>query len=65
MTKVITYQADNGSTINLTPTQEDRLTEAGVWPKTPSGREFCRVSHGLHEGSPSYSDDQIDQIIRS
>lgn len=60
--KVITYQSDSDS-INLTPAQVAKLEKAGVWPKDRHGREYCQVSHGLHTGSPDYSDEQLAAAV--
>lgn len=56
--QVITWQAPNGSTINLAPQQADTLRAAGVWPRNRSG-EYCQVSHGLHHGHPTWSGEFI------
>ena len=45
MKKVITYQAPNGSSINLTPRQIAALEKAGQWPRNASG-EYCTVRTG-------------------
>lgn len=58
--QVITWQAPSGATANITPAQEERMRLAGVWPKSDSGEEYCTVSHGLHDGQPTYSDLEID-----
>lgn len=44
---VITYQAPNGATIDLTPHQIAAFKKADEWPRNESG-EYCTVSHGLH-----------------
>ena len=54
--KVITYQAPNGETIDLTSAQVEMLECAQKWARNSRGEEFCSVSHGLHEGLPTYSD---------
>ncbi|MDI3258451.1 MAG: hypothetical protein QJR02_02010 [Sinobacteraceae bacterium] len=59
MSKVITYQAPNGQTIDLTRTQITMLEDAGKWPRTARGEEYCTVSHGLHVGEPSMTDDEL------
>ena len=28
----------------------------GKWPRTARGEEYCTVSHGLHDGEPTYTD---------
>lgn len=49
MTQVITYQAPNGETIDLTPKQIAQLERDGEWPRNSRGEEYCTVSHGLHD----------------
>jgi hypothetical protein len=48
MKKVITYQAPNGETIDLTEQEISEHRSAGTWPKNSRGEEYCTVSHGLH-----------------
>jgi len=60
-TNVITYQSPNGVIIELTPDQIRELDSAGVWPRDDQGQEFCSVSHGLHEGDPTYSDAELSR----
>ena len=48
MPKVVTYQASNGETIDMTPAAEQAWKRAGKWPKNSRGEEYCCVSHGLH-----------------
>ena len=62
MTQVITYQAPNGETLNLARSQARRFRISGEWPKNSRGEEFCSVSHGLHTGEPTYTDNEIKQI---
>lgn len=62
-TKVVTYQTDRGETINLSTTQIKRLKAAAKWPRNSVGREYCSVSHGMHYGTPTYTDAEIEQII--
>ena len=57
--KVITYQAPNGETIDLSLAQVAMLERAQKWPRNNRGEEYCSVSHGLHEGEPTYSDAQL------
>ena len=57
MTKVITFQAPNGDTINLTRAQV-RNFSGKAWPRNASG-EYCTVSHGLHAGTPTCIDEKI------
>jgi hypothetical protein len=54
--KVIAYQSPKGNTINLTPDQIHDLEAHSQWPRDWDGQEYCRVSHGLHEGTPIDSD---------
>ena len=57
--KVVTYQAPNGETIDLSQSQAAMLERAQKWPRNSRGEEYCSVSHGLHEGEPTYSDAQL------
>lgn len=57
--KVVTFQAPNGETIDLTSAQVQMLERAQKWPRNSRGEEYCSVSHGLHEGPPTYSDAQL------
>jgi hypothetical protein len=57
--KVVTYQAPNGETIDLTSAQVEMLERAQKWPRNSRGEELCSVSHGLHRGAPTYSDAQL------
>jgi hypothetical protein len=59
MTKVITFSAPSGASINVTPAQERALRKAKVWPRTSRGEEYCQVFHGLHAGEPTYGDNEI------
>ncbi len=61
--KVITYQAPSGGTIDLTRSQKRILERAGKWPRNARGEEYCSVSHGLHAGEPTHSDDEIRDLI--
>lgn len=64
--QVITWASpDNLGRINLTVPQERQLREAGVWPKDRRGREYCRVSHGLHTGEPTFSADEFAALIEA
>jgi hypothetical protein len=60
--KVFTYQAPSGSTINLTRSQKRTLERAHAWPRNSRGEEYCSVSHGLHVGEPTYTDEQIRDL---
>ena len=62
MKKVITYQAPNGSTIDLTPKQIAALEASGQWPRNESG-EYCTVSHGLHVGDPTCESDLVSDLL--
>lgn len=63
MSKVITYQAPGGATLDMTPAQIEICERAGKWPRCKSGasvgQEYCTVSHGLHDGSPDMTDDDL------
>jgi len=63
-TKVITYQNDNGQTVNLTLKQIEILEDAGKWPKDSRGREYCQVSHGLHYGAPTCDTDILSDLLQ-
>jgi hypothetical protein len=56
--KVITYQAPNGSTVDISRRQIRQLTAAGKWPLNASG-EYCSVSHGPHVGAPSHTTEEL------
>ena len=57
--KVITYQTPNGETIDLSGSQVDMLEREQKWPRNSRGEQYCSVSHGLHEGTPTYTDAQL------
>lgn len=59
-TRVITWQSPAGATTNVTPAQEAKLKALGSWPRDHQGQEFCDVSRGLHNGTPS---DDVDELI--
>lgn len=62
--KVITYVAPySARKINLTEPQVARLKEAQVWPKDHRGEEFCNVDYGLHAGTPTLTDEEIETLI--
>lgn len=52
--RVVTYQAPNGATIDISPSQAEELRKLGIWPRNSSG-EFCQVHRGLHGGKPTYA----------
>lgn len=56
--KVVTWQNAEGSKIRLTEEQALTLRASGVWPRSAGG-EYCQVSHGLHRGYPTYSDEYV------
>jgi hypothetical protein len=56
LTKVVTWQSDDGDVVHITPAQERQFRLAGVWPRNWRGREYCQVSHGLHYGTPTFDD---------
>jgi len=59
MKKVVTYQAPSGLTIDLTLAQVSLLNQSLRWPRDYQGQEYCSVSHGLHEGESTYSDEEL------
>ena len=67
--KVITYQAPNGETIDLTSAQVEMLERAQKWPRNSRGEEYCSVSHGVHAGTPTYwphlSAEQVQEMAES
>ena len=58
--KIITYQAPNGQTIDISRQQERQLAAAGKWPRNDSG-EYCSASMGMHSGQPTHAD--MDQLL--
>jgi hypothetical protein len=50
-------------TINLTGKQAGKFEAAGIWPRCPTGDEYCQVSRGAHVGEPTFSDQEIEQQI--
>jgi hypothetical protein len=63
--KVITYQAANGATINLTRAQIKALDRARVWPKNSRGEEYATVSHGLHAGEADCDSCCVSDILEA
>lgn len=61
--KVVTYGAPSGGSINLTLLQIAMFKRAGLWPRSPRGDEYCQVSHGLHVGHPTFSDNEVVVLI--
>lgn len=61
--KVITYQTPSGDRIDITPAQERKLTQRGVWPRNEAGQEYCQVHKGLHYGTRT-PDEIIESLIR-
>ncbi len=62
--QVITWDSpDSLFRIRLTVPQERALREAGVWPRDPRGYEYCRVSHGLHTGDPTFGAEDFATLI--
>lgn len=57
--QVITYQAPNGQTIDLSLGQIRMLETARVWPRTQRGEEYCSVSCGQHAGQPTMTDAEL------
>lgn len=65
MTKVISYQSPRGDIIHVTPAQARALTTAQTWPRDSRGEEYCKVSRGLHSGTPTYDSADIDAIVQA
>lgn len=63
MTLVVTWQAPNGDTINVTRDAQELFDLAGVWPRNAIGQEYCTVSHGLHKGEPDYDVERARKFI--
>lgn len=63
MAKVVTYMARSGASIDVTPRQEKAFDSAGYWPRSDRGEEYCQVSHGLHAGAPTWTDDEVAALI--
>ena len=59
--KIITYQSSNGNRVNLTQAQIKKL-KGREWPRDKKGAEYATVSHGLHDGEPTYSSHEIEEI---
>jgi len=62
---VVTYESSTGEIFKVTPDQERRLLSAGRWPKDRNGRDFVKVKLGLHSGTPSYTDDEIEAMCQA
>lgn len=62
--QVITYSSPDGPSINLTVAQVDVLEAAECWPKDGMGREYCDITFGQHEGTPTYSDAEVEAFAR-
>lgn len=50
---VVTWQSPSGATIDLSEFQRAELDRLGLWPKDPTGMEFCQVRYGQHWGEPA------------
>ena len=61
MAKVITWQAPDGSRISLTRQQERKLRKYGIWPRNQNGEEYCNISHGLHDGARTWTDEALNK----
>ena len=61
--KITTYQSASGQECGVTPAQEKRLSQLGVWPRDSRGEEFAAVSHGLHFGYQSMADRSIVESL--
>jgi len=57
--KVVTWTSASNAEIHLTPEQEQYLRSVGRWPKDARGQEYCRVSHGLHRDTPTWTDAEL------
>lgn len=64
MSTVITYQAPDGQTINLTLSQAEALRRSGTWPRNHLGQEFSVVAQCLHRGVPTYSHGELRTLHR-
>ena len=53
--RVITYTDTSGQGVSLTPRQVAICRARGVWPRNYRGEEYATVSHGAHQGAPSYA----------
>ena len=63
-TQVITWVSpDSLYSIDLLVSQERQFRKAGVWPRDPRGWEYCRISHGLHPGKPTWGRDEFSAVI--
>jgi len=62
MSRVITYQSPHGGTVNLTIPQVRMFERAGWWPKDWDGSEYCTVHRGLHEGLPTWDDEEVRRM---
>ena len=66
-TKVVTYTSPGtiGRAINMSLEQIERLEGTGIWPIDPCcGQEYCNVLEGAHKGYPTFSDEEIEQLIK-
>jgi hypothetical protein len=53
-TRVVTWSAPSGGTIDICTACQERLEAAGEgWPRNRSGQEYCQVHQGLHNGECS------------
>lgn len=59
---VITWQSPRSRNVNVTPDQEQTLKDARVWLKDCNGNDYATVSRGLHNGRPTFTDQQIARI---
>lgn len=48
--KVVTYQSPSGGALDVCTQCAKVLERANTWPRDAGGREYCAVSHGLHDG---------------
>lgn len=61
--KTITWQSPCGAKIQVTPKQEKVMKAAGFWPRDDRDEEYCSVSHGLHDGYPTWTDEEIAEMV--
>ena len=60
--RVVTWQAPDGETVNVTLQQAQAMRRASYWPRNSSG-EYCTVSRGQHRGRPTWTNAQLAAMI--
>lgn len=60
MTKVMTYTAPYGESINLTPVQEAAFKRAGFWPRDNRGEEYRYKEECC--GAPTWSNGEVGEL---